>query len=223
MSECSQNEWEIWKPFPFSRCLALEEVANGSNFSRKALEYGQPTRVHATRNVNQHGKRLDHRFNVRLPLPKRQIGITVINMLWFWGLTVGVALGLEFATSTFYFGLLAVGALGGLGASAIGAPVIVQVSVTAAVTLFGIVAIRPLALKRFARVPISARTGVDALIGAEALTLMSVTLHEGQVKLKGETWSARLDPDLAFEPIEPNARVSISRIDGATALIFPLD
>jgi membrane protein implicated in regulation of membrane protease activity len=52
---------------------------------------------------------------------------------------------------------------------------------------------------------------------------MSVTAHEGQVKLKGETWSARLDPDLAFDPIGPNARVSISRIDGATALIFPLD
>ncbi len=144
-------------------------------------------------------------------------------MIWFWGLTAGIALGLEFATSTFYFGLLAVGAVGGLATAAVGAPVIVQVLVSAAITLFGIVAIRPLALKRFAKIPIGARTGVDALIGAEALTLMSVTLHEGQVKLKGEIWSARLDPDLAFEPIEPNARVSISRIDGATALIFPLD
>ncbi len=144
-------------------------------------------------------------------------------MIWFWGLTAGIALGLEFATGTFYFGLLAVGAVGGLATAAVGAPVIVQVLVSAAITLFGIVAIRPLALKRFAKIPIGARTGVDALVGAEALTLMSVTLHEGQVKLKGEIWSARLDPDLAFEPIEPNARVSISRIDGATALIFPLD
>jgi membrane protein implicated in regulation of membrane protease activity len=144
-------------------------------------------------------------------------------MIWFWGLTAALALGIEFASSTFYFGLLAVGAVGGLATAAVGAPVIVQVAVTAAITLLGVVAIRPLALKRFTRVPIGARTGVDALVGAEALTLMSVTLHEGQVKLKGETWSARLDPDLAFEPIEPNARVSISRIDGATALIFPLD
>ncbi len=144
-------------------------------------------------------------------------------MIWFWGLTAGIALCLEFASTTFYFGLLAVGAVGGLATAALGAPVIVQVLVTTVITLFGIVAIRPLALKRFARVPIGARTGVDALIGAEARTLMSVTLHEGQVKLKGEIWSARLDPDLAFEPIEPNTRVSISRIDGATALIFPLD
>ncbi len=144
-------------------------------------------------------------------------------MLWFWGLTAGIALGIEFATTTFYFGLFAVGAAGGLATAAVGAPVVVQVLVAAAITLFGIVAIRPLALKRFARVPVGTRTGIDALIGAEALTLMSVTLHEGQVKLKGETWSARLDPDLAFDPIKPNVRVSISRIDGATALIFPLD
>jgi membrane protein implicated in regulation of membrane protease activity len=48
-------------------------------------------------------------------------------------------------------------------------------------------------------------------------------LHQGQVKLKGEVWSARLDPDLTSELIEPNSRVSISRIDGATALVFPLD
>lgn len=144
-------------------------------------------------------------------------------MIWFWGLTAGIALGLEFATTTFYFGLLAIGAAGGLAAAAVGAPVVVQVLVTAAISLFGIIAIRPLALKRFARVPIVARTGVDALIGAEALTLMIVTLHEGQVKLRGETWSARLDPDLAYEPVQANSRVSISRIDGATALIFPLD
>ena len=144
-------------------------------------------------------------------------------MIWFWGLTAGIALGLEFATTTFYFGLLAVGALGGLATAGVGAPVIIQVLVTASITLLGIVAIRPLALKRFARVPTGTRTGVAALIGAEALTLMSVTMHEGQVKLKGETWSARLDPDFELEPIEANSRVSVSRIDGATALIFPLD
>ena len=156
-------------------------------------------------------------------MPKWALGITVEDVIWFWGLTVGVALGLEFATTTFYFGLLAVGSLGGLAAAAVGAPVIIQFLATAAITLLGIFVIRPLALKRFARVPIGARTGVDALTGAEALTLRSVTMHEGQVKLKGETWSARLDPDLAFEPIEPNSRVCVSRIDGATALIFPLD
>ena len=113
-------------------------------------------------------------------------------------------MGLECATTTVYFGLLAVGSLGGLAAAAVGAPVIIQVLVTAAITLLGIFAIRPLALKRFARVPIGARTGVDALPGAEALTLRSVTMHEGQVKLRGETWSSRLDPDLALEPIEPH-------------------
>jgi membrane protein implicated in regulation of membrane protease activity len=144
-------------------------------------------------------------------------------MIWFWGLTAGIALGLEFATTTFYFGLFAVGAAGGLATAAVGAPVVAQVLVAAAISLFGILAIRPLALKRFARVPVGTRTGIDALIGAEALTLMSVSLHDGQVKLKGETWSARLDPDLALDPIGPNVRVSISRIDGATALIFPLE
>ena len=171
----------------------------------------------------KHPHRLDDAHKLRLPVPKCALGITVEDMIWFWGLTAGIALGLEFATTTFYFGLLAVGALGGLATAAVGAPGIIQVLVAAAITLLGVVVIRPLALKRFARVPIGARTGVDALPGAEALTLRSVTMHEGQVKLRGETWSARLDPDLALEPIEPNSRVCVSRIDGATALIFPLD
>ena len=60
-------------------------------------------------------------------MPKWALGITVEDMIWFWGLTAGVALGLEFATTTFYFGLLAVGSLGGLAAAAVGAPVIIQV------------------------------------------------------------------------------------------------
>lgn len=144
-------------------------------------------------------------------------------MVWFWAILAGVALGVEMLTATFYFALVAVGALAGVGAAAVGAPPLIQGIVMGAVTLLGIVFVRPFARKHFSRVPALSRTGVDALTGSEALALTGIDGSGGQIKLKGEVWSARTDPDISTEPISPNSRVSVSRIDGATALVFPLD
>lgn len=144
-------------------------------------------------------------------------------MLWVWGAIAAAAVGIEMLTGTFYFALVGVGAIAGLGAAALGAPPAIQVASMVIVSLAGIVLVRPFAVRHFARVPIPTRTGVDALLGSEALTLTSVTRDSGQVRLKGEVWSARLDPDLLTDPIPENTKVSVTRIDGATALVFPLD
>lgn len=144
-------------------------------------------------------------------------------MLWVWGAIAAAAVGIEMLTGTFYFALVGVGAIAGLGAAALGAPPAIQVASMVIVSLAGIFLVRPFAVRHFARVPIPTRTGVDALAGSEALTLTSVTRDSGQVRLKGEVWSARLDPDLLTDPIPENTKVSVTRIDGATALVFPLD
>lgn len=145
------------------------------------------------------------------------------RMLWVWGAIAAVSIGFELLTGSLYFALVGVGAVTGLGAAALGAPPAVQVVTMVVVTLVGILLVRPFAVRHFSRVPLPSRTGVDALIGAEAFALSTITQDSGQVRLKGEVWSARLDPDLLSEPVPEKTRVSVSRIDGATALVFPID
>ena len=36
-------------------------------------------------------------------------------------------------------------------------------------------------------------------------------------------WSARLDLDVTSEPVPDGADVVVTRIDGATALVYPVD
>lgn len=144
-------------------------------------------------------------------------------MPWLWGVIAVVALGVEMVTGTLYFALVSVGALAGLGAGAVGAPPLVQALAMGGVTLAGILVVRPFAARRFSRMPIPARTGVDALPGSEALALTVITAESGRIRLKGEIWSSRLDSDVTREPVEQNTRVFVSRIDGATALVFPID
>jgi membrane protein implicated in regulation of membrane protease activity len=144
-------------------------------------------------------------------------------MLWLWGVLAAVAVGAEMITGTFYFALVGVGAIAGLGSAALGVPPLGQAAVMAGVSLAGILLVRPFAVRHFARMPLPSRTGVDALPGAEAVALTSITAEAGQIRLKGEVWSARLDPDLGTDPIPVSGRVSVTRIDGATALVFPLD
>jgi membrane protein implicated in regulation of membrane protease activity len=58
-------------------------------------------------------------------------------------------------------------------------------------------------------------TNVDALVGADALALTEVNDLSGQVKLNGETWSARTQSGV----ITSGSRVEVLSIEGATAVI----
>ncbi|MFM1917749.1 MAG: NfeD-like C-terminal, partner-binding, partial [Actinomycetota bacterium] len=44
----------------------------------------------------------------------------------------------------------------------------------------------------------------------------------GRIRLRNEEWSARLDGDVTDAPIEQGTQVYVTRIDGATALVFPI-
>jgi membrane protein implicated in regulation of membrane protease activity len=67
------------------------------------------------------------------------------------------------------------------------------------------------------------RTGVDALPGSRARALSEVTRDDGRISLKGEIWSARLDLDVTSEPVPDGSDVVVTRIEGATALVYPVD
>ena len=76
--------------------------------------------------------------------------------------------------------------------------------------------VRPVA-QRHLHTPRAIRTGVAALVGAEAEVLESVSARDGRIKLSGEIWSARsYDGNSEFAPGDS---VRVIEISGATALV----
>jgi membrane protein implicated in regulation of membrane protease activity len=134
----------------------------------------------------------------------------------WWMIAAGVLAVGEIATLGFFLGPIAVAATLTAIVALIGAPLAVQWVVFIAASLGTVVVLRPIA-RRHLRTPARLRTGTAALVGGRAIVLERVDANGGQVKIGGETWSARAyDEDDAFEP---GARVEVMKIEGATALV----
>jgi membrane protein implicated in regulation of membrane protease activity len=137
------------------------------------------------------------------------------DWVW-WMIAAGVLAVGEIATLGFFLGPIAVAATLTAIVALIGAPLAVQWVVFIAASLGTVVVLRPIA-RRHLRTPARLRTGTAALVGGRAIVLERVDANGGQVKIGGETWSARAyDEDDAFEP---GARVEVMEIEGATALV----
>ncbi|MFY1676296.1 MULTISPECIES: NfeD family protein [unclassified Streptomyces] len=137
---------------------------------------------------------------------------------WVWWLVAAAALGIPLVmTAMPEFGMFAVGAVAAAGASGLGAGLVVQVVVFAAVSVALIAVVRPIAARHRERRPGSA-SGIDALKGRRAVVLERVDAADGRVKLAGEVWSARaLDADRSYEA---GQEVDVVDIDGATAIVM---
>jgi membrane protein implicated in regulation of membrane protease activity len=140
-----------------------------------------------------------------------------------WLIAALAAVGIELFTTDLTFALIAVGAGTAAGAALLGAPLWLQVVIGVGVSVAGIAFVRPVALRHLRRTTEVTRTGVEALTGARARALSAVTKDDGRIMLKGEVWSARLDLDVTSEPVADGADVVVTRIDGATALVYPVD
>lgn len=144
-------------------------------------------------------------------------------MGWVWLAAAVAAVGIELLVTDLTFLLIGAGALAAAASSVLGAPVWAQVTVGVAVSLAGIVFVRPIALRHLRRVPLDTRTGVDALPGLTGKALTEVTVDSGQMTLRGEVWSARLDCQVTRVAVPAGSRLVVTRIDGATALVHPID
>ena len=137
------------------------------------------------------------------------------DWVW-WMIAAGVLAVGEMATLGFFLGPIAVAATLTAIVAIVGGPLAVQWVVFIAASLGSVLVLRPIA-RRHLRTPASLRTGTAALVGGRAVVLERVDANGGQVKIGGETWSARAyDEDDAFEP---GARVEVMKIEGATALV----
>ena len=137
-----------------------------------------------------------------------------------WLIVAGVLAVVELATLTFVLGMLAVAAGGAAVVAALGAPPAVQVTAFAAGSVLLLAFVRPIA-RRHTHTPVSIRTGTAALVGRRAVAVTAIDAHGGQVRIGGEVWSARSYDDAQTIPV--GAPVDVAAIDGATAVVIPLE
>jgi membrane protein implicated in regulation of membrane protease activity len=128
-----------------------------------------------------------------------------------------LAVGEIFTPGLFFLGPVALAAVAGALAAAVGAAVWLQLVVFIVAAVGSVAVLRPLA-KAHLHMPSAIRTGTAALEGAKATVLQRVDAQGGRVRIGGEEWSAR-----AFMPgqvLEPGTQVEVVKIEGATALVY---
>ncbi len=134
-----------------------------------------------------------------------------------WLVWLGIALvlvAIETATVDFVFLMLAGGALGAAAAAGLGVGVAGQALIAAGVAIGLLFGVRPY-LKGRLTVGKYQAMGAEAQVGRSAVVLDRVSTGSGQVKLAGETWSART----RGESIEAGEEVVVIAIEGATAVV----
>ncbi len=123
----------------------------------------------------------------------------------------------EVLSGEFVLIMLGAGALAAAGSSVLGAPLWIDVAVFAVTSLALVTVARPV-LKRRLTSGTGSITGSEALIGGPAVVVTAVDANGGQVKLRGEIWSARAFDET--QVLEPGRAVTVMDISGATAVVL---
>lgn len=141
-----------------------------------------------------------------------------------WLVLILVFATIEVFTLEMTFLMLALGSVAGLLSGLFGIPWWAQFTVAAVIAVALILTLRPSLLRLLRRGGDLARSNVDALIGADGSVVRTVTPAGGQVRLQnGEVWSARLSPITEQADVAAGARVLVTGIDGATAVVVPVE
>jgi membrane protein implicated in regulation of membrane protease activity len=137
---------------------------------------------------------------------------------WVLWIAVAGVLGVaELHTLTLVLGMFALAALPAAVVSGLGAGPATQVLTFAVAGVVLLVGVRPIARQHRRRPTL--RTGAEALLGRRAVAVTAVSARDGQVRIGGEVWSARLYDESA--PVPAGDDVDVVAIDGATALVLP--
>ena len=158
---------------------------------------------------------------------RRAKGVPVIfdfltSSTWIVWLALILIFGIvEIVTVQFLFLMLAAGSLAGLGAGLVGVPWWGQVLIAAAVSLLLIFAVRPSLVRRLGRGGDPTLSNIEALVGLTGIVTTDYTGNVGHVKLSnGEIWTARVPAD---RPLVEGERVIVAAIEGATAVVVPVE
>ncbi|SRR5690606_21569178 len=139
---------------------------------------------------------------------------------WESWLVLAVLLGVaELFSLEFVLVMLAIGALGGSITAALGGPLVLQAGLAIVTAVAMLWLVRPSMAKRLHSGP-ELTLGHAALVGRQGISLSRITVHEGQIRIDGDVWTAR-PYDESLE-IAEGTTVDVLEIRGATALVHPV-
>lgn len=128
-----------------------------------------------------------------------------------WVIAAVIAGALEIALPGFVMLWFSAGALVASLAAALGLGIDVQLTLFILVSVSLFAASRTLFKKAFMRSATQMKTGVEAMVGQEAVVTESlVEGHGGTVRINGELWSARSLGD----PVAEGERVIVEQVEG---------
>lgn len=137
-------------------------------------------------------------------------------MLWFWILLIVALVIIEAVTVQLVTIWFAVGAVGGLIASAFNLDIWIQVLIFVIVSAITLIATRPL-VKRFTKTN-NEPTNADRFIGQTAVVTEPIdNIHgKGAVTVGGLEWTART---VDGKTVEKDALVTVEKIEGAKLIV----
>jgi membrane protein implicated in regulation of membrane protease activity len=143
-----------------------------------------------------------------------------IEFAWvIWIALILIFVVIEAFTLDFTFLMLALGSVGGLVSSLLGADLWLQLVITAALAILLIFALRPPLLRRLRHGEDPTPSNLDALTGMRATVQKDFADGVGHVKLaNGETWTART---IGGVGLDEGQKVIVTAIEGATAVVEP--
>lgn len=115
--------------------------------------------------------------------------------------------------------MLAAGALAG-AVVAVAAPDLwwLQILVAAGVSMGMLALLRPTLLAKVRNMP-GYRSSTAKMVGSSGLALSQIDARGGEIKVDGQSWSAR--PYSADIVIEQGTEIEVYEIDGAIAVVYP--
>lgn len=139
---------------------------------------------------------------------------------WAAWLVVATLLGLaELLSVDFALLMLAGGALAGAAVAAVAPGLLWLQVVCAAIVAGGLLGtVRPQLKRRLSSGP-GYRSALQKLVGSTGVATREVSVAAGEVKVNGETWSARTMPGAV--PIPAGHEVEVYEVEGATLVVYP--
>lgn len=136
------------------------------------------------------------------------------TVIWAIGIIAFVVL--EAVTYQMVSLWFAIGAVGGIIASALGAPFNVQMIIFIALSVVFLIALRPVSMKILKTR--GAKTNVDGLIGKEVLITKDIDNINGvgEGKINGMTWSVR---SLDNAKIPANTTAVVEKVEGVKLIV----
>jgi membrane protein implicated in regulation of membrane protease activity len=115
--------------------------------------------------------------------------------------------------------MLAVGCLAGAGVALI-APGLwgLQILVAAAVSVGTLLLLRPTLIAKVRSLP-GYRSSTDTMVGSSGLAMSEITHDGGEIKVAGQSWSARTMG--SGQVIDRGTEIEVYEIDGAIAVVYP--